>query len=132
MLLADRALSRLLKKQWPRALVELGTIKSDSFAACSKSEPHRTCASAIFISGIGADEIYHRNDNIYGDLGVCTFARNDDVLMVLRNAAIAGGDDDVSSVGSAGFSTIYTQSLSVACWADAAFCVFSPMNYPPG
>ncbi len=52
--------------------------------------------------------------------------------MVLRNAAIAGGNDNVSSGGSVEISTIYIQSLFGSFWADDAACLFSPMNYPPG
>ena len=52
--------------------------------------------------------------------------------MVLRNAAIAGGNDNASSVGSAGISTICIQSLYDDFWADDAASVYAPMNYPPG
>jgi hypothetical protein len=52
--------------------------------------------------------------------------------VVLRNAAIAGGNDNVSFRGSAGISTIYIQPLFDYFWADDAACLFSPMNYPPG
>ena len=80
--------------------------------------------------------------------GVCAYASNDDVYVVLRMAANAGGNGNVSTFGSAGvfsgdnaivsavdradISTMYIQSLSVVLGAGDAACGFSPMNYPPG
>jgi hypothetical protein len=78
-LLTDRALSRLLKKEWPRALEELGASKSDAFASGNNTKSHPTSAIAAFISDIDADEIYHRNDrNLDENADVCNFASNDD------------------------------------------------------
>jgi hypothetical protein len=132
-LLADRALARLLKKEWPRALKELGAGKSDAIASCNNTKPHLTSTLAVFINDIDADEIYHRNYNHVDENGdVCSYASNDDAYVVLRNAAVAGGDDNASSVGSAGISTIYIQPLYDDFWTDDAASVYAPMNYPPG
>jgi hypothetical protein len=130
---ADRALSHLPKKEWPRALDKLGANKSDGFTSCNKNKPHTTFSITAFINDVDADEIYYRSDNhIDEGGGVCTFASNDAAYMVLRNAAIAGGNDAVSFVGSAGISTIYIQWLYGSFWVDDAACLSSPMNYPPG
>jgi hypothetical protein len=132
-LLADRGLARHLKKEWPRALEELGASKSDAIASCNNTKPHLTSALAAFINDIDANEIYHRNHNNVDENGdVCSYASNDDAYVVLRNAAVAGGNGNVSFRGSAGISTIYIQSLYDDFWAAAAAFVYAPMNYPPG
>lgn len=77
--MTDRALAYLLKKQWPRALDELGASKSDVFTSGNKTKPLQTSSLAAFINDIDADEIYHRNDNNVDENGdVCNFACNDD------------------------------------------------------